>query len=241
MAREAHRQVVASFFLNILVLVLFAEVGYANSYFIANDGDDRAEGNTAATAWKSLSKVNSQTFAPGDSILFKAGHSWRGELSISKSGTVEKWIYYGRYGEGRNPQFLGSEVAKGWSPSGVNHIWQASGTFDNYGADSYAGNVFFCNSDSVHWGEYRHYSANFSALASRYDWTINNQILYIYCDVDPNSAYDSVEVTQRERVVALTNENENPTNYIEWEGIDIHFSKRQGFLPDIPRFGALMA
>ncbi len=225
---------VNSMILNCTIIIAFTAILHANSYYISNDGNDNADGKTAVTAWKSLGKVNIQTFSPGDSILFQAGNCWRGEMSVSRSGTPEKWIYYGRYGEGSNPQLLGSEAAGTWSPSGVNNIWQSAGTFTNYGADGYAGNIFFCKDNSIHWGEYRNYAENFSTLKNRYDWTIDKKTLYIYSDTDPNTAYDCVEVTQRDRVVAMSNYNDNPTNYIEWDGIDIHFSKRQGLFAGYP-------
>src|SRR3981081_4451225 len=43
-------------------------------------GDDRNPGNAPSTAWKTLAKINSTFFHPGDRILFKSGSVWTGQL-----------------------------------------------------------------------------------------------------------------------------------------------------------------
>lgn len=40
-------------------------------YVDANNGDDSNDGKTKEKAWKSIGKINSHTFQPGDQILFK--------------------------------------------------------------------------------------------------------------------------------------------------------------------------
>ncbi|OQP53476.1 hypothetical protein A4H97_23845 [Niastella yeongjuensis] len=76
-------------------------------YYIDNDGSDSANGLTPATAWKSLAKVNSVTFQPGDSILFKRGNSWTGTLVIKSSGSASARITFGTYGSGDKPKIVG--------------------------------------------------------------------------------------------------------------------------------------
>ena len=69
-------------------------------YVDATSGDDAADGTTPATAWKTLAKVNAQTFGPGSSILFKNGEAWTGPLIPSGSGAEGAPVTIGRYGEG---------------------------------------------------------------------------------------------------------------------------------------------
>jgi len=59
----------------VVILLLMFLVSFANAtnYYVKNGGNDNADGLSDATAWATLSKVNSLTFQPGDSILLKAG------------------------------------------------------------------------------------------------------------------------------------------------------------------------
>lgn len=71
------------------------------------NGNDINNGITQTTAWKTLGKINSITFQPGDIILFKAGSSWAGTLSLRGSGTQSNPIRVDRYGDGPKPLFQG--------------------------------------------------------------------------------------------------------------------------------------
>ena len=65
----------------LLVVVITMAAGAlpisAATYYVKNGGDDSADGLTDATAWKTISKVNSETFSPADTICFKRGDTWR--------------------------------------------------------------------------------------------------------------------------------------------------------------------
>ncbi|CQR53576.1 hypothetical protein [Paenibacillus riograndensis] len=51
-------------------------------------GNDNAAGNSETSAWKTLTKVNTVTFNPGDRILLKAGGVWSNQyLDLKGSGT----------------------------------------------------------------------------------------------------------------------------------------------------------
>ncbi|MFJ7933836.1 FIMAH domain-containing protein [Sporosarcina sp. NPDC096371] len=78
------------------------------SYYIdETNGNDISDGTSPKSAWKSLDKVNSFTFLPGDQILFKAGEEWSGQLHPKGSGTEAKPIRIGKYGEGEKPLIQG--------------------------------------------------------------------------------------------------------------------------------------
>lgn len=81
------------------------EVHAANqSYYIdAENGDDSNSGLTPETAWKTLQKVNHTTFSAGDSILFKSGCTWTGQLYPRGSGTNEAPIVIDMYGGDQKP------------------------------------------------------------------------------------------------------------------------------------------
>ena len=57
-------------------------------YVDSVDGNDTNNGTSEGTAWKTLTKVNSKTFAAGDRLLFKAGGVWIGQLHPLGSGAA---------------------------------------------------------------------------------------------------------------------------------------------------------
>ena len=67
-------------------------------YVDSVSGNDNNNGISPNTAWKSLDKVNSLVFKPGDSILFKANCSWTGKLEPKGSGNNSKQIIVSMYG-----------------------------------------------------------------------------------------------------------------------------------------------
>src|SRR6516225_4664505 len=75
-----------------------------HSYYIDFElGNDYSSGRSPALAWKTLEKVNSHTFAPGDRILFQAGGKWTGQLWPKGSGRAGHPIVVGKYGGTARP------------------------------------------------------------------------------------------------------------------------------------------
>src|SRR5690349_12237081 len=58
-------------------------------------GADTNNGTSTATAWRTINKVNSTTFGPGDSILFKRGTTCAGSLVFTSGGTSTSRITIG--------------------------------------------------------------------------------------------------------------------------------------------------
>jgi hypothetical protein len=81
-----------------------SQSGGPRTYYVDSArGDDANSGLTAAKAWKSLDKVNSAAFGPGDRILFKAGTTYRGQLRPQGSGSEGRPIAIDMYGKGEKP------------------------------------------------------------------------------------------------------------------------------------------
>ena len=66
-------------------------------------GSDANDGHSARHPWRSLDRVNSGTFGPGDRILLRAGSRWAGFLSPGGSGAAGRPITVSRYGNGPKP------------------------------------------------------------------------------------------------------------------------------------------
>lgn len=69
----------------------------AATYYVSNDGSDRAKGTSDAEAWATLDRVNRQTFAPSDKVLFREGDRWQGRLAVDWSGTASAYATVGAY------------------------------------------------------------------------------------------------------------------------------------------------
>jgi len=100
----------------ILVLFCLIQSAQATTYYIdATNGSDGSNGLSPETAWKIISKVNSMSFNPGDSILFKRGEIWREQLTVPSSGSAGNPITFGAYGSGDLPKITGADLASGWT------------------------------------------------------------------------------------------------------------------------------
>ncbi len=84
--------------------VLFAGLSaFAAEYYVDSEkGCDNAAGTSEAAAWKSLDKVNAAPLQPGDTVRFKRGGLWRGQL-VPVSGEPGKPVTYTWYGKGPKP------------------------------------------------------------------------------------------------------------------------------------------
>ena len=88
----------------------------SKSYFIsASSGNDKNTGRTKDSPWASLSRVKNQRLRPGDTVYFKSGDVFNGQLVIDESGAAEAPIHFTAYGEGELP-VIDSAAMKGGSP-----------------------------------------------------------------------------------------------------------------------------
>jgi hypothetical protein len=76
-------------------------------YLDSRSGDDANSGMSVEKPWKSLEKLNSTTFMPGDTILLKNGSVWEGQLWPKGSGADGRPIRLGMYGRGVKPLIRG--------------------------------------------------------------------------------------------------------------------------------------
>ena len=69
----------------------------------AQNGDDRADGKSEKTAWKSLSRTKEIQLNAGDSLLLRRNSSFNGLLEVSAEGMAGRPVVIGAYGTGRKP------------------------------------------------------------------------------------------------------------------------------------------
>lgn len=98
-----------------VIIILFASKDLnAKNYYISSNGNDDAKGTSPSTAWKTINKVNSRQFKPGDSILFERNGVYHGQLEINESGDLNRPIVITSYGKGAMPVISGALPLTGW-------------------------------------------------------------------------------------------------------------------------------
>ncbi len=99
-----------------MCLLLVSATVRATTYYVDSvAGSESNNGTSTSTPWQSIAstaKVNSTTFLPGDSILFKRGSSWTGNLIPKGSGTSTAPIVFDAYGTGAAPIINGGGAAQ---------------------------------------------------------------------------------------------------------------------------------
>jgi len=84
-------------------IIALKSPGNTTYYLDADAGDDESPGTRQDAAWKTLSRVNTTQFAPGDKLLIKAGTTYHGWLWPKGSGTRGNPITIDSFGEGPRP------------------------------------------------------------------------------------------------------------------------------------------
>ena len=119
-----------------LILICFMLMGgqaAGTTYYVDSaNGNDSDSGTSSSNAWKTTYQISNASFNPGDSILFKRGAVFRGDIDITSSGTPDSPITYGAYGNGDKPLFLGSislDDESAWTELGSNRWGSPNGSF----------------------------------------------------------------------------------------------------------------
>lgn len=93
----------------IALILCSSSIGQNKTYYLdVNTGSDDNTGISENSAWKSIEKISSRTFFPGDKILLKAGSVWEGQLLFRGSGDKNNPIVIDKYGDGKKPQINGN-------------------------------------------------------------------------------------------------------------------------------------
>jgi len=91
----------------IIFLLLIAPLS-AKNYYFSNAGNDKNSGVQTVKAFKSLDKLSGLTLKAGDSVLFRRGDTFTGEIVVRQSGKAGKPIVFSAYGKGDLPILSGA-------------------------------------------------------------------------------------------------------------------------------------
>lgn len=90
-------------YIYLLLIFLYSGLHSTNYYVSSFQGSDNNDGLSPATAWRSIDKLNSVSFHPGDHVLFRSGDTWQGMFWLQNSGTSGNPIIIDSYGSGAKP------------------------------------------------------------------------------------------------------------------------------------------
>ena len=114
-----------------LIALCTSSICWSNTYYVdATGGNDSNVGIATNSAWKTIAKVNTSSFAAGDFILFKRGETWREPLVVPSSGSAGNPITFGAYGTGALPVLMASTSKSNlidWTADATVNIWFATG------------------------------------------------------------------------------------------------------------------
>jgi parallel beta-helix repeat protein len=120
-----HRLALTAFVIVIACSARFAAAqgtAAARTYYISStSGNDNNDGQNSEKAWKNLSKIflkstSQDPFQPGDTVLLKRGDQWDSQIWLQASGTAQKPITVGAYGQGPKPLIYGDDQQARWEP-----------------------------------------------------------------------------------------------------------------------------
>ncbi len=182
-----------------LAVLMWSGVAPATTYYVSSStGSDASSGTSVASAWKTLAKVNGQTFQAGDSILLKRGDVWNESLVPPSSGTSGNPITFDAYGTGAPPNLTGYYAV----PSSA---WvQVTGNDWKAPVPSTYTTINFCLFGSV-WGQ--KVGAASGNLTAQWDFYFANGYVYVYSVGNPASFYGTAIVPMALSNVPVINVN----------------------------------
>lgn len=218
MHRTFHGAARALFFALLLALGVAAWPGPAHcATFYVDDraGDDGHAGNTPATAWKTVARVNKARLSPGDAVLLRRGGTWRETLMPPASGGPGRPIAFGAFGpekDGR-PRLLGSVDASGperWTRLRPG-VWAFAGV-------SWKPNHFGLRQGGLwHDGLGARQAARTEDLAEPWDFAVDPKGGRVLVRLDENPGTHAVEIQQRNGVGFTS------ASHIELSGLEIAY------------------
>ena len=164
-------------------------------YVDSQNGNDANGGASASTAWRTLAKVNSSHFSPGDVLLLRRGGVWREALNFPSSGLAGTPIVIDAYGAGEMPLISGADLIPGssWTASdSAPHVWRS--------AVSVQPNVVLFD------GVKGHKKSSPTEVSGPLDWFWASGTLYAFANEAPATAYThpGIEAGARPSGVNLT-------------------------------------
>jgi hypothetical protein len=192
-------------------------LGGGASYYLAASGDDANDGSELSP-WRSLDRVNAAALKPGDSVFFRRGDSFRGQLK-PKDGAASAWIAYRAYGLGEKPLLLGSvdlDAPAAWVSHGPS-LWRSAETSE------YDIGALFMNGTGLK-GQKQWELASLAAPGDFYYDRTGDKRLYLYAAGNPADLYEGIEASLTRHVV-----DHSGLSYAYFENLHMSMGAAHGF------------
>lgn len=224
--------------ISVFFLLLIVNRSSATNYFVKNSGFDSANGLSDTTAWATLEKVRSFTFAPGDHIYFKRGDVWRTVEELDQeltfeNGTAGSTIEIGSYGtEPEKPYIIGSisksDVSDWTNTSG--NLWRTP--LPSYRSPTQVVFNFWASPTQAIPGTRSWFGETYATRATdpnaQGEWEFDTY-LYIYSVGNPATFYPSIEVVVDPTDWSTNDDIMSPGAYNTIDGLAMGLSSRHGF------------
>ena len=183
-------------------------------YYISGTGDDRRDGLTPETAWKTTDHAN-RTIAGGDTVLLKRGDTFYGNVTLP-AGTADNPTVLSAYGEGAKPKVCLYKITTSpdvWTEVRKN-VWRTSlADKANYTGNVYTDDTnvgFLWVGGEIHgWKRFSH-----DALAAPWEFLCEGRDLYVYSEGNPNKIADEIAFSVNGRCIS-------PSEYNVIEDLDL--------------------
>ncbi|MCL5244248.1 right-handed parallel beta-helix repeat-containing protein [Cellulophaga sp. 20_2_10] len=113
-----NKQKLKTYMLCVFLLLSGLSVVAQKNYYVSASGNDANNGTSAASAWKTINKVNSakNSISAGDVINFNKGDVFYGSLDLKgKKGSSGKYIVLKAYGSGVKPVIRAAKKMNNWT------------------------------------------------------------------------------------------------------------------------------
>lgn len=190
----------------VIITSLFTKVLFAVNYYIdAVNGSDNNTGISPELAWKTVNKVNTFSFSPGDIISFQAGQIWRESL-ICQSGILNQPITYTQYGSGEKPLFLASInvcYSNYWVDNG-NNIWSLKTEYFSTEKQDIGNIILIKKGETEKKAAWKRWSQNELHSQGDFYHELDNDKLYFYSTNNPASVYSQMEAARKRNVFFIS-------------------------------------
>ena len=163
------------------------------TYYISTKGCDANDGLTPKTAWQTIKKAN-LTIKGGDTVRFKCGDTFFGQIRAPKENNTKTPTTYTSYGEGAKPTVSQYKTAK-------KNVWEACGDdvwkIDLTDTNKFDGNVTEINTNvgfmKVDGIIKPRKFFELDKLETQWDYYNDKQYVYVKSQDDPSSIAEDIK------------------------------------------------
>lgn len=176
-----------------LIIFLSGLTVNATNYYVKNGGNDSNTGLSDEQAWATLGKADDVTFAPGDTLFFARGSTWKEAFVPRGDGTSGSPVVFTAYGTGAKPRITARDTVNGWSDPGQwTRPWDV--TRPNVWYNAEARTPLFWTAIRMWFdGVEKERPQTFPPTAAKPWYWHEDDSLFVYSTTNPATAFTSIE------------------------------------------------